>query len=370
MYSFLILVLLIIVFLALHYRINTITFDGYRPRVSAIYCSLFASNSIPDYPIIFVPGIKGSLLEKDGELVWLTARNTFYSKSTSPLVLHSDDGVATVGVFTRLVSIPVFFEYRGYHRISADLACMSHGYTFHYDWRKAPEDIIPELDALVSRVAQETGKKPAIIAHSYGGVIVRGYSQNEYNRLGPIVYVGTPFDPGPDYLIHDLTKGSSVFFNKTLTTAPVIVSHDSSYYLIPHKGSPLYRERDVMNATTWKEYALGPYAYDPTYSLSRLQERLDRAVAYQQTMRAPFKGTNPVLVVYNNEIRTMHSVLPGGEVEYALGDGRVDGEAAQPSGINKEQITLLERPERHSQQLQTKEALADIYSFISNAVTD
>jgi len=355
--------IVMVLLLIWYYRISTIVFTDYRPQVHQTYCALTKTANTPEYPTFLVPGLKGSILTDSNDLVWLRTRDLVTTQDTSPLM--AGNTLTPVGVFTRLVSIPFFLEYRGYHRIAADLGCAQNGYTFYYDWRKAPQDIIPELNALVDRVLRETGKKPAIIAHSYGGVIVRGYMQEAHHKLGSIVFVGAPLNPGPVFLVDDLTKGAPVFSNKILTSAPVVVSHESSYYLIPHYGSHYYRGKEVMNAHTWKEDGLGPYSYDPDYSLERLQAVLDRATDYQQIINAPFTGDNSIMVVHNKTLKTLSAILPNGNPAYTGGDGRVGSDAAQPNGIPASQITFIQHPASHSQQLQTHELLERMYQFIA-----
>ncbi|MDP3955680.1 MAG: hypothetical protein Q8Q18_00330 [bacterium] len=363
-------IVVVLIFFGVYRKSEMIEFAHYRANVSSLYCAVFKNSKIPDYPIIVVPGLKGSTLEKDGEIVWLSLKQIFESEPDSALALEDNDGIKATGVFVRVLGIPIVGKFLGYHRISLDMACAKNGYTYYYDWRKSPEDLIPDLSRLVQDVFKKTGKKPAVIAHSYGGLIVRGLMQNEPEALGPVAMVSTPFDPGPMFLTDDISRGAVVSGNKMLLSAPVTVSHDSSYYLIPLSDSRAFRDEDVSMANVWKKYKLGPYAFDAEYPEYELQAKLDRAQKFRETIRATYIGNSKVLIVRNNKLRTQRRINNFGDIVYGVGDGRVGFEAATPFGISAEQLTYYHHRERHSLQLQNKEILNRIYSFISTHTED
>ena len=360
--------LVLVILLGGYYRISTISYANYRPQVSSLYCALAKSRNIPDYPVIFVPGLKGSQLEKDGKVVWLKTRQLFQQVVDSPLVLEGGDGISATGVFTRIVTIPFFLEYRGYHRISADMACAPHGYTFYYDWRKGPQEILPELDRLVDRVYVETGKRPALISHSYGALLTRGYVQDNHEKVGPVALVSGPFDPGPGFLAEDLIDGAPVFANKTLLSAKVNATHDSSYHLIPSPDSEVYMGKDVHDAKVWKEDGIGPYVDDVDYPLEAVQQKLNESAVFFEKTREVLEGDNQVMVVRNDSLETLDYIDTTGRMIYDVGDGRVGFESAMPFGIKEDAIKEYRHPARHSQQTQSREILKEVYQFIRSSV--
>ncbi|MBI3632728.1 MAG: hypothetical protein HY226_00390 [Candidatus Vogelbacteria bacterium] len=150
-----------------YYRFTRVSFDNYRGKANNLYCKLVASKDLPTSPVIFVPGIKGSVLEQNGETVWLTVQEALFGNKQ--LDYQINDSVKVTGILTRIGVVPYLLEYSSYQNIAAQLACSPQSYFFYYDWRDYPDTNSQEFGKLVERVIKETGKKPSVVAHSMGG---------------------------------------------------------------------------------------------------------------------------------------------------------------------------------------------------------
>ena len=68
-------------------------------------------------------------------------------------------------------------------------------YVYAWDWRRSPEQALAGLDALVDTVrAQNGGRKVAILAHSFGGLVTRWYIDDltRAQKVERALIVGTP----------------------------------------------------------------------------------------------------------------------------------------------------------------------------------
>ncbi len=67
-------------------------------------------------------------------------------------------------------------------------------WTFPYDWRDTPDALVPYLDAQVRALAEQTDSGTiAIVAHSYGGLVVRACMQKGLcAQVAKAIFVGTP----------------------------------------------------------------------------------------------------------------------------------------------------------------------------------
>ncbi len=205
--------------------------------------------------VVFVPGLMGSVLEKDGKPLWrpgskmgLRALLTG-GKSLDLLRLQQDslteddvDGVVATGVLDAVHMIPGLWKIDSYGPVLKNLrerltVVPGENYLqFAYDWRRDIRYCSRRLGrAIETRLAawrQKSGNSDAqavIIAHSLGGLVSRYYleSLGGWLTTRTLVTLGTPHRgalSGIKYLVNGETKGIGPFqydfseFVKSCTT--------------------------------------------------------------------------------------------------------------------------------------------------------
>lgn len=156
-------------------------------------------------PVLIVPGIMGSVIKKDSELLWpdiTRMLNPFASDAfMDPLAFKSDGSpIDTSLSLGEVISLAGPLDYS--KQLVTDL--VSFGYStssnltlFAYDWRADDENnaenfLKPLVDTLS---AGSPTSKIDIVAHSQGGLLVKRllYNHPEYAaKIGKLVFVGTP----------------------------------------------------------------------------------------------------------------------------------------------------------------------------------
>ena len=354
-------IIVLVVALIGYHQATRIRYDDYRAHISSLYCSLAGAKNIPKRPVIFVPGIKGSMLERNGKTIWLTLSELLGGITT--LRYATDDNIHSNGIFDRLTLIPFFLEYRPYYQITAQLACAPKGYVFWYDWRGKPQQNADDFLHLVDRVITETGEKPSVIAHSMGGLIAHSVVKKHPEKFSSLVYVTVSFNPGIGYL-DDLNDGVPTGLNKSLMSKEVIFSQPSSFLLLPHKGSGRYKGKELMDAAVWKEERLSVFADRTTIDMDAFQNVLDTTVAYHALLDAQRDLPNPTLLIVGKEHPTVYAVEPDGTRTMEPGDGRVSYKSAFPIDRLLKQ-TVIETAVSHAAQLNDTEIIETIFDFVT-----
>src|SRR4051812_16737588 len=142
------------------------------------------------YPVIVIPGIMGSRLEKNGQVLWgdsiWTMKERFQQLALPPDL--SDDGVTPAGPIPTLRVIGGVVKLKEYTELLSHLraAGLQDGrslFVFSYDWRRSSADAARKLADQVAIWAKAAGNpniKFQIVAHSMGGLVAKYY----INRLG------------------------------------------------------------------------------------------------------------------------------------------------------------------------------------------
>lgn len=332
--------------------------DG-KPHMSRVGCMFAGRGFATDRPIIFVPGIKGSVLQKDGKTLWFRTSDALHK--TSPLIYKENDGVVASDLLARISVIPGIFEYKAYYGIARALACNKNGYVFVYDWREHLDTTSEKFGAFVERVRKETGKKPIVVAHSMGGLVAHGYVKQHPENIAKVVYVSVPFRPGIGYF-DDVNEGAPIFRNTTILSKEAVFSHPATYYLLAHKGSNQYEGHDFFSATEWQENKWSVFK-DSVPDIEKFQMLLDRAVKYHALLDAPRVLPLPALVVVSTCFPNNQRMTASGERPLVTGDGRVSYESAFPYDTFSS-VTTKDFCAKHDAQMNSKELLQEIFSYI------
>lgn len=263
---------------------------------------LYSLGQIPkplvNYPVIFIPGIGGSEFKATQDIFWSKpdghggtyshaygANEKIWVNQTEAAALGDDDYFdvlrlkadgqtpeADLSLTKNLTSfgypdIDSFFQDLGYQKDT-------NFFNFTYDWRKDIRTTESDLNDLVAKAKQQSGKsKVNIVAHSMGGLVAHNYIADASNSanvnkliemgiphlgatdgLKALIYgkwlnYNIPFLPFialgiiPDREIQDLFSGFPSGFE---------LKPNSTYYLLcnnstPNCPSPFKDERDIDN---------------------------------------------------------------------------------------------------------------------------
>jgi pimeloyl-ACP methyl ester carboxylesterase len=224
-----------------------------------------APQPMPDV-IVFVPGILGSVLVKDGKEVWgasgqsvaanlVTFGRELKALKLAPGVGHTDpaDYVSAPRMLPSLRMIPTFWKADGYGRLLRQLSTRfsvsiatrerpGNLIEFPYDWRLSNEltaqrlaaTVIPSLERW-RRHTQNADAKLILICHSMGGLVARWFLEKLEGReiTRTLITIGTPYQ-GSLNALEAIVNG--VFLGKWsigISIDTLVRSFPSLYQLLP-----------------------------------------------------------------------------------------------------------------------------------------
>jgi pimeloyl-ACP methyl ester carboxylesterase len=156
-----------------------------------------------DLPIILIPGFLGSEIQCDGEMVWMP---TLPPITMRPMALSADGRTNQTCVSAGTTGKPVgsFMLSDVYEHLDEWLEKLdppAGGATFGWDWRRAPQESLDELEEKIdelldkSELAKAQGAERVTLAgHSYGGVLMRLFINDEARsrKVARMLNVGVP----------------------------------------------------------------------------------------------------------------------------------------------------------------------------------
>ena len=168
---------------------------------------------MPRTPVILIPGIMGSYLNRDfgdNSEVWININHMISSISDdflNDLALRSDgteDPAKPIqaGDIIRTITATIAghdFVTHSFDGLIDELA--SGGYTegtdlfvFPYDWRKSSADAAILLDSKIAAILSQTGaSRVDIVAHSMGGLVAKDYiAHHGAGLIDKLIFLGTP----------------------------------------------------------------------------------------------------------------------------------------------------------------------------------
>jgi hypothetical protein len=178
------------------------------------YSSCGAANDLPPgvqptgCPIIFVPGILGSVIQCGGEALW-----PHLPRARLTDMLLKPDGKTNVGAagscnagasstpgFDGVVQSVAGVD--AYGGALSFLQTIAPGYAFAYpyDWRKGADQAVAGLDATIDQALKDTGAQKVVLwAHSMGGLVSRSYIDDtaRAKKVARLVTLGTPYLGSP-----------------------------------------------------------------------------------------------------------------------------------------------------------------------------
>ncbi len=193
--------------------------------------------------IVFIPGILGSKLTNNGEMIWggevFRKENLEYTGERA--TAEPFDSAKVAGFNVRSVAYGEYFEQQ-----LRDLSVGEPFVPFSYDWRASNVESADKFqDFICGRYSQRPIER-IIVAHSMGGLVLKHWMMNHYEdgcdgdklRIRAIVFVATPHFGAPKAFFSLITRAS-------LTDYPLVdrrvsaavneygVTFDSIYELLP-----------------------------------------------------------------------------------------------------------------------------------------
>lgn len=301
-----------------------------QPDLNRLYS--FEDHSVPQPPVIVIPGILGSRLRHraTGEELWpgsawnlLLGRKDQLALKIDPVSLEPvDDGTEAFGLFEGAFGQDFYGEILntleksgGYKRgnLGEKVSGPSRRYyVFTYDWRQDNVVTARKLDAFIDQVRCDYGNqklKVDVIAHSMGGLVARYYinygsrdvlDSNDFpinlsgaEKLHTVILLGTPNLGSVDSL-HSFLLGPKVGLRRIPTE--VLATMPSTFELFPHPlnnwlvttaGNTL--DRDLFDVDVWRRFEWSVFSPE---AIQRIHERFGSAVEadqYVKTMQRYFE---------------------------------------------------------------------------------
>jgi pimeloyl-ACP methyl ester carboxylesterase len=316
-------------------------------------------------PVVFVPGIKGSLLQNpDGELVWLDGKQALGFSTPDLRLLSNAPDLIPAGAVPSVTAIPYILDvdiYRPWLKTMSQSEKIDFS-VFSYDWRKDNLQTRDRLILALENIQKMYKKKPILVGHSMGGMLSYSAINARPDLVDKLVLVGVPFQGGIGYM-KDLYKGISIGLNSKIQSPcvnaryqtvygffPRLATWDSKDVAVDESGNTI--DLDFFQEATWRENVLGFYAQDCSEeeipSPSEFQTILDRALLFRKSLDPSpefLKKTPQILVVHAKNRNTRKAIVrlekPNPkdktkkywDVEKApmvMGDGSVSFENSQP----------------------------------------
>ncbi len=290
------------------------------------------------FPVVIVPGITGSELQKDGNTVWppvlgegtLGALQAMSSLAAMKLDETVEDGVTPVRVamseYTDDTSVGAYGAYTDLAVALADTLGYDQVFFFGYDWRRSNLDTAEELNTYIDGVLEKTGaKKVNLVVHSMGGLVTSAYlsKYKADGKLATAVTCGTPFLGAQDAT--DTLSGEGGFFASesmaplATVMAEIAATLPSLYELMPKEG--------------WDDLLTdGKLPGDATSAQTK-------GYAFYQTVTANLSDLWKDVDHVNLSGRSFGTHDPAGEAD---GDGTVTVYSSTADGLFKENTVTLE----------------------------
>ena len=262
-----------------------------------------------DPPLVLIPGILGSVLERDGEVLWgsLFALRRFDQLEVCPECVS---GIAA----TKIVdSIQLLGPLRmGQYNILTDVL-NNIGYQegvdlfhFPYDWRKSNFETAELFDHFVENTPKLRDGEFDILAHSMGGVVASIYLHNKGDsaRVRKLITMGTPH-MGAAKAVMMLFEGWSGLRNFIAggqeAVSRVVYSFPSVFELLPTyprccilgaKGDPDRKLMpDILDESLWQN---PQWVWLPTvYRTGPKRQGIDAALRGARRLRQMMSNFRP-----------------------------------------------------------------------------
>lgn len=323
--------------------------------------------------IIFLPGIMGSLLVKDGKALWGLAalpRTLQFERLIRDLTLAGDDaeqpslgdGVVATELMPAAQLIPGFWKIDGYttlidaiqHQFAVTVGSIhtpqanANFFPFPYDWRRDNRANARRLATFIEqqiRVWRTTSGNPnakvILIAHSMGGLIARYYLEclGGAAECRVLMTFGTPYRGSLDAL-NTLANGLRV---GSLDVSSALRSFTSVYQLLP--TYPVIQSRDtyltvsdvaqIANLDRSRAHAALVDFHQPMEDCARARSRANLPLPYQSFLLIGTNQPTKQSAILTGDAVALSNTLPEPVRKRDMpgfGDNTVPFYAALPGG--------------------------------------
>ena len=363
--------------------------------------------------IIILPGILGSVLQKNGKDVWapsfqavgqllqtgFSSLHELALQDDDPELEFLDDGVRAARIFQDVHLIPGFYKIDGYtglgeilkaHFANVIEGSLEHGqpanyFEFPYDWRRDNRAAAHKLKRLIDKRLpiwrEYSGADDAqviLIGHSMGGLVSSYYLEvlQGWSNCRALITFGTPFAGAPQALGY-LVNGYKQLF---VDLSNLLRSLTSAYQILPmykmiQTEAGLKRAVDIDNL--------------PNLSLERIrngrrffEEIQEAAVANRQQPHwqqnpyqlIPIVGTKQATTLSatwaNGRLTVSNQAFDQAQINQGLADG--DGTVPRLSAIppsflgDYQEAFVFDRHSTMQNNLQTLAALVERINHLQN----
>jgi len=246
------------------------TFFGQHASAVRLYASVDQiARKKGDSIIILLPGLSGSVLENVGrnaEVLWLNPLAFLRGHLNHLDIAEDGQTEATPGVHIEAPS-PIWIVYA---KMLLRLQYAYEVHTFPYDWRRAPDAHIQQLQQFIDEKLTASDKtKVTLVGHSMGGLVILDYLTNEETRahaeevVARAITLGTPFRGTLDAVVN-LARGDDPKMeiarklNKANDPQRMLRSLPGMYTILP-APKELYPawdpipDLDIWNPDTWQQ---------------------------------------------------------------------------------------------------------------------
>jgi pimeloyl-ACP methyl ester carboxylesterase len=298
-------------------------------------------------PVIFLPGIMGSVLKLKDAVIWPgTPLSVLLPYNLMSELMRPDlratevwRSLGPLGIYDSILR-----DLENWGFVTDQLL-----FPFPYDWRKSNRDAAGTLADLIDTVAarDQDNTKITLLAHSMGGLVARYYLESGkfagrpgFGKVRSLITMGTPHRGAPLALTAGIGKEKRVFLSASqvlqLASSPLF---PAVYELLPPVGEPFLWDvvdklnpRDVYS----KEISTAPGG------LNLSAENLQAAITFREGLdfsRKPsavryfcFFGTDHPTPNYL-ELREGARFLVRAITVDGAGDGTVPIWSGQPNGV-------------------------------------
>jgi pimeloyl-ACP methyl ester carboxylesterase len=353
--------------------------------------------------IVMLPGITGSVLQKDGKDVWApTAGAVIHAllslgKNVKSLALKDDppdvddlgDGVVATRVMPDIHLIPGLWKIDGYSKLKSyimktfDVKLGENLLEFAYDWRRdnrvSARKLQHSANSWLKAWRESSGNKDAkliLVGHSMGGVISRYYLEclEGWRDTRTLVTFGTPYR-GSLKAIGTLANGMEKKIGPlSLDLTAMARSFTAIYQLLPvypcvetDGGLVRVAETDIPNID--RDRAESARAFHEEIRLAVEQHEQDEEYLRERYSIRPvigtFQPTAQSAKTHGDGVQLIHSY----DGEDIGGDGTVPRVSATPIEVEHEENAMF-AAQRHASLQNDDPVLAQLAGILSGLHLD
>lgn len=349
---------------------------------------------------VLIPGITGSVLQKDGRDVWALSGGALWSfarggleslrlEDDDPNLDDLGDGITASEVILGVTLLPGLHKADSYKRLleflkESGLASSGSLVTFPYDWRRDNRVAARKLGRVVEeglRQLREQGAarpRAVLIAHSMGGLVARYWLEvlGGWRQCRALITFGTPHR-GSVKILDYLANGYKQMF---VDLTEVVRSCTSAYQLLP-----IYPAIETANG--WERAgeaadlpnldrarAAAGLAFHREIETKQKENRGDPLYQDEGYAFIPVIGTGqPTLQsawVEEGRLVSQESLPPGFDSVLADGDGSVSRASAIPLEMSSGRAPLLYIAETHGTLHANEEIQQQVYENVRQSRVD